>query len=367
MTIRLYLVLLSLCFTSLLASQAWCRSSSYLEQWRARSMQQGLNQSELPLLKVKPGPGATSVVQTLQSILDGRYGSRFQLATAQQRSLKAGQVIRLEQGTTALTVYGDGSRFKFRGDIDNPDYIRKNRSQNRLEAEELESRGRTVVSSLGNLISMGSDEKLIFLGTRYLKNANIPVQAARQRTMTIEVVANIALFGREVKGVPVLGRGSLVAVWFDNSGDCIGLDVNWSPLEITSQTQEVLSWSALKDRIAQLAVPLKSSARNQVKHVMCGYVDQGAGRQGHYLQAGCALAYESLRRPGDAPEMEFRSAFVELIPAAREVQDDPFWQHARHLASGGVLKSNPSRQLDPVTAPKNLRFQAAELEQALRE
>ena len=127
----------------------------------------------------------------------------------------------------------------FRGNIDDPTEIRKARTAGRIiEKDELEKIGRNFIKdALGDFVRVGNEETITFLGVRYMRDGNYNDRGRGDE----EVVANIALFGREIGGVPVIGSGSKIAVWFANDRQPVGFDIDWPVYQVLRSRQEVLS------------------------------------------------------------------------------------------------------------------------------
>ena len=344
---------LSLLAFTWLGATVWAGPSAYRQAQQDTALQSGLPIDSLSVLKRLPGDGREAIAKKLIKKLDGRFGERFvakDLVAVERET--AGNRDFYKNGSSYAEFFADGSKFRFRGDIDNPDYVAKGREKGRMSDEELESRGRQVIGQLSDLIPLGGQEELTFRGTRFLKNigfstppfnaarTGIPATAPEAALPEPVYVANIAIFGRKVNGVPVIGPGSRVRVWFDNLGNLVSLEGDWPRYQVAADDskQEVLPWAELKERVERVSVPLDVTNGTQVRHFECGYVDLGAQRQGGPIQAGCLISYVRTQTFEQDPDMKINAGFLEFIPAGREVMADKHWPLAQTLASGGSIE-----------------------------
>jgi hypothetical protein len=306
---------------ALLTSAATAAPSRYQLALTDSALRTALQNRDLALLKVQPPRGGAEA--QMQRVLDFLGQSRDRRMHARQ----AGETIRDERSTVLhaadgswyLEVVGDGSRFRYRGDVDNADEQAAVRSAERLDMDTLERLGSAYVQQLlGGLIELPQDQRLVFLGTRYL----VEDSAQEDDTVTEEVIAHIAVFGREVRGTYVLGPGSKIAVWFSGRGEPIGFDVDWPLYTVLSRTQTTLPIDGVWERFYAYAdSPGEHLAEPQ--RFECGYVDLGVfKRQGSLLQAGCAGFYEGTSKDGEG---ETTWATIEVIPVGVQVYRDAHW------------------------------------------
>ena len=97
----------------------------------------------------------------------------------------------------------------------------------RLSNELLEALGRSFISrELGRYVVLANGEELLALSSVHQVSrdqANAPGAPSEEE----EVGGSIVSFIRTVEGVPVVGRGSKVAVVFANDGTAVGFDFDW--------------------------------------------------------------------------------------------------------------------------------------------
>ena len=279
-----------------------------------------------------PGPGREAVARRLLeqvSATQPGFGPRLRLSGLKPGPRDRRRTSYFGEGGY-LEVFADGSKLRVRGNIDDPESIR-NAGTARLEKADLEVLGqRFVKESLRGIVTLGEGESLTFLGARYLVNSE---GRADTGTETEQVVASIAVFGREVDGIPVVGSGSKVAVWFDNARQPVGFDVDWPVYRASGRVQRVLPLKELAARVAGTTVPVEGSEAVRVRRFECGYVDLGATRRGGLVQAGCSIAWEARGPDGGV------SAHTEFVPAGAQVLKERRWPLAAAVAAGRLVKS----------------------------
>ena len=230
--------------------------SDYLASLSARSLREGFGRDSVPLLAPVAGPGREAVARRLLEQVGGKQtalGPRLQLL-ALKAAPRDHRVTSYLGDAGYVDVFADGTKLRVRGNLDDPKEIEK-AGGTRLEKADLEALGqRFVREALGDLVKVGNQESLTFLGVRYLVNGGADVDAKKD---TEQVVANIAIFGREVNGVAVVGGGSKVAVWFDNARQPVGFDVDWPAYRSAGRVQRVLAQKALAARVAKTTVPVE--------------------------------------------------------------------------------------------------------------
>ena len=149
-------------------------------------------------------------------------------------------------------------------------------------------------------------------------------------------MANIAIFGREVNGLPIVGSGSKIAVWFTPEEKVIGIDVDWPQYKANEKMEKLLPKDELRQRIEAASVPLSGTQNVKVHRLECGYVDLGATRRNAAtpIQPGCAIAFQGFAENGDGTTY----GRLEFVPAAKVVYSDEHWPLATQLARGGEAK-----------------------------
>jgi hypothetical protein len=224
-----------------------------------------------------------------------------------------------------LEVIGDGSRFRYRGNIDDPRRVAADAPFGRLDMATLEQLGRGyIIRHLAPLVHIPEDQQLIFLGTKYLRSGS----ATADEGFTSEVVSNIAVFGRAVHGTYIAGPGSKITVWFTNRGTAIAFNVDWPTYRVLRQQQETLDIAGVRNRIASYADKPELIEPN-MRRFECGYVDLGVfKRQGAVIQAGCVVHHSGTSSEG------FTYAHVETVPIGARVIPDPAWPVTGFVAAG---------------------------------
>ncbi len=303
--------------------------SEYLTSLTARALREGFGRDSVELLQPMQGPGRAEVAKLLGEMVsraDGAFGRRL-AATDLRQSKEDARILTLTGKSSYLEVYADGTKFRLRGNIDDPRELARARGLPRLSQNDLERAGREFVrTALRDFVRLDKDETLTFLGVRYMTD-----DAAREKERVGEetVVANIAIFGRELRGVPFVGSGSKIAVWFAGDRSPVGVDVDWPRYRPTGQVQRVLPNGQLRDRVKKTT----NSGNAEVTRFACGYVDLGATRRGAFIQSGCSIAYTG-RRDGDV------FARGEFIPAGTQVVRDPKWPLATLIAAGREVNTD---------------------------
>lgn len=318
--------------------------SDYLASLTARAMREGFARESVPLLAPVAGPGREVVARRLLARVGGSQASfspRLQLG-----ALKPGppdrRVLSYLGDAGYVEVFADGTKLRVRGNLDDPKEIERAGGA-QLEKSELESLGmRFVREALADFVKVGERESVTFLGVRYLVNGG----AEPEGKETVQSVASIAVFGREINGIPVVGSGSKVAVWFDNSRQPVAFDVDWPVYRLTGQTQRVLARDALTERVTRTTVPLQGAEAVSVRRFECGYVDLGATRRGPSIQSGCSIAWERRGRDGVV------SAHLEFVPAGTQVLKESRWPLASAIAAGKTINTSSPDFLRYLGGPK---------------
>jgi hypothetical protein len=308
--------------------------SDYLRRLTTSALREGFGKDGVLLLAPQRGQGRDIVARRLRELsssANGRLGRRLNLTGLQPAKADVSHLALI--GTNGyVKVYGDGTKFVIRGDIDNPEEIRRARSRGRIQKDELERLGRNYIrDALADFVKLGNEESLTFLGVKYLRDGYENEAGGK---LDEEVVANVAVFGREVRGVPVIGSGSKVAVWFANDREPVGLDVDWPVYQVLRTRQVVLPRERLNDRVRATTVPVTGSDQAYVSRFECGYVDLGGRKRGTQLQSGCSIHYDGRHKDGTA------WARIEFVPAGQTVVSDAKWPLARLIAAGRTINTH---------------------------
>lgn len=346
--LKIALAVVAFAATATVAAAAQPRAghSDYLAGLTQRSLKQPFRADALPLVDVVQGKGREQAVRALLALFESESG----------RSLAAGAMTRQADDDKITTyagergyfeVAGDGSLLRFRADIDDAGRERVAAGE-RLSKRELESLGRRFVGgTLAPFVTLGEKEKLTYLGARYLYESDGPAERDAAAQERARVVASIAIFGREIDGVPVVGSGSKVAVWFDGAKRPVGFDVDWPIYRIAESRQRLLSGDELRRRVAATTVAPEGERMIAVDRFECGYVDLGATRRDARLQAGCSIAYRGTGK-------DETWARIDFVPAGAEVLKERRWPLANAVAAGDTVKVGSegySRYLDEAEPP----------------
>jgi hypothetical protein len=303
------------------AATACAEPSKYRLAWLEQSVDVFRQNVNVEVLRLRSAKSRNTITKQLTSRLDGGLGRRL--------------VLQRNSGT--LEVFGDGTRLRFRGDIDNENERAKTAQLPKLSSDELESLGRAFISrGLGDIVKLGRDESITYLGSKYLKNGGSNLEGTIR---TEEVVANIAVFGREVNHIPVAGPGSKLAIWFANDREPVAFDVDWPTYIRTKAYQEILPRERLIERI-NLATQVSNPADAPSVRIECGYIDQGGEKRGAVIQGGCSVSYEGLSGPPNAAGERMSWGRIQMVPAAIKVIADAKWPLAKHIAEKGELRAD---------------------------
>ena len=308
------------------------------------------------MLEVAEGPGREQTARALLALVSAEPArprtTSAGLALApitMARQVDDDKVLTYSGDRGYLEVIADGSAFRFRADIDAKDRTRTDISR-RIGKRELEKLGRRFVTGpLVKFVTLGRREAMTFLGVRYLYEGDGATEAAANQTEAARVVASVAVFGRSIDGVPDVGSGSKVAVWFDDAGQPVGFDVDWPKYRASSARQNLLATGELQRRMAATAVAPEGEPMITVGRFEGGFVDLGATRRDRHAQAGCSISYRGTAR-------EETWARLDFVPAAVEVRRERRWPLANALAAGSEVKIGSAeydRYIDQVEVPSD--------------
>jgi hypothetical protein len=313
------------------AGVASAEPSPYRTALRVNSIAQALGGVDLPPVRaVPPRGGAVSRLQALRTNPWPAADQWIRTATGDVvvRSTR-GTILHAPDRTWYLEVRGDGSSFRYRGDVDGAARAACGDACAALATETVESLGRAFVANeLAPFVSIPAGQDLVFLGTKRLVSASVDDDGG---SYAASVLANVAVFGREIGGVFVAGPGSKVAVWFSAAGEPVAFDVDWPDYKAKP------SWVGTGTlAINDVFLRLSAYANVPGDHLTspdtmeCGYVDQGVfGRKGSTLQAGCIATYvRSTPVPTPFPS---RAATVEILPIGRSVFSDRNWKVTKYV------------------------------------
>ncbi len=338
--------------------------SDYLLSLTRLVMQQGFGRESVMLLASEPGPGREVTASRLRTLLaqsGGRFGHRLR-ATDLKEAQSDRRILSYVGEDSYLEVYTDGTKFRFRGYLDDPKEIERIGTRGKLGQSELESLGRRFITeALASLVKVGAGEAITFLGTRHLMHGG----GDERGNARDQVIANIAIFGREVDGIPVVGSGSKIAVWFAADREPVGFDVDWPAYKVTQTVQGILPRDRLRERVDAVITVPSDSSMYRVTRFECGYVDLGVTKRGGQIQAGCAVFYDGRERPANSAAETLTWARVEFIPAGVQVVKDDQWPLTNLIATGKEpsVRNHESISLstesDPGTDPSRLESGSA--------
>ena len=321
-----------------LVTSAVAEESPYRKSLTERSKKEGFGRAEAKTLSVVVTSDRGKTAERLRKeASSGTLGKLLALSfdKPSQNGKKTVSFV-AEQGY--LQVYADGSRFRLRGDLGKVKPTEANGGKERIEIHRLEKIARDYVQGpLKEFIGLQDAEALTFLGSRYFRQGGGSVAGDKGKEY---LVANIAILGREIDGIPVVGSGSKIAVWLTPEAEVVGVDVDWPQYERGEKAQPLLSVEGLRRRIAAASVPVEDTEKVKVVRFECGYVDLGATRRlaGAPVQPGCAISYRGV----EVDEMEGAFARQDFVPAAQQVYPDERWPLANFIARNGEPKPGQS-------------------------
>lgn len=325
--------------------------SDYLVSLSRKGMNEGFGRESVMLLQLERGPGREAVARDVRALLTqsvGNFGKRLVAADLKEAPYDK-RVLSFVGERSYLDVYTDGTKFRFRADMDDPKMTEEAGRYQKLNKDELDTMGRRFIGeALGRIVRLGPNEALTFLGVRYLHHGGGDGEAKDSAKDT--VIANIAIFGREVNGVPVVGSGSKVAVWFAGDRQAVGFDVDWPVYTTTRTAQRLLPQERLKARVEAVTTNPKYASQSRVTRFECGYVDLGATRRGAQLQAGCSVSYNG-ETPVKGSNETLDWARIEFVPAGVRVLRDPKWPLANLIAGGKEPTARSMESIRLGTAP----------------
>lgn len=327
---RSLLALAGIAVSLIVVNGAFAADSAYRLQLTIDGQSAALGARTVPLLEVVPPAGGRDAqLERLMAFLALSPDRRIQPPAAPlvARSSKRSSLIGTFDGTSYVEVLGDGSKWRFHSNLDDPAEIAAEASLPRLELPALEALGRDYITrQLAPLAPLAPGETLVFLGSRYLQHGSSDAVSP----VTESVVANVAVFAREVQGTFVGGGGSKLAVWFNKRSEPVGFDADWPSYLPAVQRQATLPIGLVMDRVAAYSDNDLLLIQRNTRRFECGYVDLGVFKRGlSLLQAGCFVHHE-----GSLTDPDFGYASVEVIPIGVDVLPDPSWPVTRFVAAG---------------------------------
>ena len=309
------------------AGAARAEMSAYSVRLTETSRREALGGRAVPLLKMADAPGREEQLARLLDVLSQSPDRRIHVRNPGRRS-DAPRSIVLFAGDESwyLQVSGDGTRFRYHANIDDPREKAADAALPKLDLATLEALGRDfVMTRLRTVVQLGPNEQIVFLAGRYLREGS----ATATTPFDSHVVGNLAVFGREIGGTYVAGPGSKVAVWFSNRGEPMGFFADWPAYEVVGPAPPTLDIAGVRELLARHGdYPLDTIDRN-TRQFQCGYMDLGLGNRGRALvQAGCVVEHAG-PLSGD---LHYGS--LESVPISTEMVEDPDWPVTGCIATG---------------------------------
>ena len=319
------------------------------------SITRGFRQTSLPLLERLGAREPDSVSTALVEKLCPRPCANLTRRAARN-------MLEVASGDWSVQVFGDGTAARYQnlevGKRMRP--LGRDPSQKTL-SEELVRAGRAYIdASLASVIILGLDEQLVPTRVDYRFEGGYD---ARTRETTRSVVANRVVFGRTVRGVPVVGGGARVVLTFANDGTLESFQYDWPRYQVGSP-RSVVAIDDILDRVQavvgdRMGVPTSSTTRvskgagpsytvelmknTVLQNLECGYYDPGVQSRepSAPIQPGCV--YHVVHQADDG----VRAGFAGAVPAATQIEPDPGWREAVLLRGPGPsqrpLVPGPSR------------------------
>jgi hypothetical protein len=307
--------------------QAGAESSPERDRLTEISLREGLGGRAVPLLEiVPPAGGREGQLDRIRELLALSPDRRIHLRNPGRLSVSPrSTVLFAADESWYLEVIGDGSRFRYRGNVDDP----AEAVPGRLDLATLERLGRAFIAErLARLIPAVEGERLVFLGSRYLREGT----TTETEPFSSEVTANIAMFGRMVDDVYVAGPGSKLTVWFSNAGDPVAFFADWPAYRRSDRRQPTLPIESINDRVRKYADTSPDLVARNLDRFECGHVDLGVfKRRMGVVQTGCLVTHRG--STGD-----FQYAAIETIPIGVTVLSDPDWPVTGFVAAGRPWK-----------------------------
>lgn len=294
-----------------------------------------------PALGVLHRAGAADQDQVSSALIEKlRPGSAYQ-------STKVGTKLRLTGKEWFLEVTGDGSGAEFQDqEVEGRAHALGKQLSEKMSAVELEQKGRAFIASeLASRIVLGAGEELVAIRADYRTEGG---QDMATGEMSQAVVANRIVFGRILRGVPVVGNGSKVILTFINDGSLESLRYDWPKYQVTTG-QNLVGVSDILVRVQKslaartgvdaptLGVTVPSSERDaypvnltpntELQAMECGYFDSGsfAGHPTRSVQPGCT--YRAVSHDSNG----MRAGYAGAVPAGARFERDAAWPESTIL------------------------------------
>jgi hypothetical protein len=318
------------------------------------SLTQGFRQSFLPLLRRlgvdEPHAVSARLVEKLCPTPCPAPSTR-----------NPGNLVKVTGSNWTLQVLGDGTSARFRDlEVDKRAHSMAKEQSQKTSAAELERAGLAFINAkLASVIVLGPEEELVPVRTDYRVEG---IQNVKTRDTTRLVVADRIVFGRTIRGVPIVGGGSTVVLTFANDGALESFQYDWPKYQmdnvrsvikiedILERVQKVINWrmgistSASLARVPQTGVPIEIAKNTHLQSLECGYYDPGfAAREiSAPIQPGCVYHISK-------SDNGIRAAFAGAVPAAAQIEPDVTWPEV------GILRGPSPGQKPIVPGPSPSR------------
>ncbi|HXP70776.1 MAG TPA: hypothetical protein VOA88_15950 [Candidatus Dormibacteraeota bacterium] len=266
-----------------------------------------------------------------------------------------GNMIEVATESWSLQVLGDGSAVRFRDvEVSKRAHRLAKSYSDRASAAALESEGRKFIEArLASVIILGPGEELVPVRTEYRIEGG---HNLKTHETVRSVTASHIVFGRTIRGTPVVGGGSTIVLTFANDGSVESFQYDWPKYEEAMSTprdvvggQEILrrvekvismrvgipsgNLTERKSRGEGAATAIELSKNMTLQKLECGYYDPGyvARVPEAAVQAGCV--YHAVSRG----EHGIRAGFAGAVPGAVQIEADAGWPEAgalRRVGSG---------------------------------
>jgi hypothetical protein len=247
-----------------------------------------------------------------------------------------------------MDVFGDGSGAEF------IDMAASARAHDRgrdpaqpMSAATLESTGRDFVErSLSRVIVLQPGERLILVTTSRRTEGGVAPGGGNAYST---VVANRAIFSREINGISVTGAGSKATVTFLNDGSVESFRYDWPKYVVSRRVQHMAPTTEIIRRLQQVVgirtqrelsqpaqmptsiesvtEPIRLGTNVELQDLKCGYYDPGFMNRDATapVQAGCYYHVVETRGEG---EYVTKAAYSGAVPAATVPERDARWREA---------------------------------------
>jgi hypothetical protein len=319
------------------------------------SITRGFRQTSLPLLQRlgtrEPDAVSAALVEKLCPAPCANLNRRA-----------AGTKLEVASGDWSVQVIGDGTAARYENiEVGKRLHSTGRDPSQKTSSEALERAGRAYIeANLASVITLGLDEQIVPTRIDYRFEAGLDL--GTQQT-TRAVVANRIVFGRTIRGVPVVGGGARVVLTFANDGALESFQYDWPQYQVGSP-RSVVAHADILDRVQavigdRMGVPTSPTTRvsksqgptytvelmqnTVLQNLECGYYDPGVlSREATApVQPGCV--YHVVHQSDNGK----RAGFAGAVPAAAQIEPDPGWREAIFLRGPGPsqqpLVPGPSR------------------------